>query len=87
MKEKFVPVCLYEPHKAKGIKHWLSDCRNCPDEEKAKLLEKYRKEKAQNHDREGNRSNKKGIRKVRITDNDVEPEAPHPYCRRLVTLN
>ncbi len=42
MKVKLIPVCLYEPHRAKGIEYWLSDCNNCPDEEEAKLLEKYK---------------------------------------------
>lgn len=25
-----LPVCLYEPHQRKGIRHLLKDCRDCP---------------------------------------------------------
>lgn len=38
MNEKCLPVCLYPPHKAKGIRHFIRDCKACPDNEKNALL-------------------------------------------------
>lgn len=32
--DKKAPICLYEPHKAKGYSHFLKDCTACPDSEK-----------------------------------------------------
>lgn len=35
-----LPLCLWEPHRAKGFRHLLKDCRDCPQEEKKALFEK-----------------------------------------------
>lgn len=43
--EKDGVVCLYPPHKARGIKHKLKDCKTCPEEDKPKLIEEYFKER------------------------------------------
>lgn len=37
--KKTKPICLYPPHKAKGFRHYLKDCRDCPDDQKDKLFE------------------------------------------------
>ena len=39
------PICLYEPCKKKGYRHYLKDCRACPEHEKQKLLQDYRDKK------------------------------------------
>ena len=36
--EKEAPICLYEPCKGKGIRHYLRDCRECPEDKKKQLL-------------------------------------------------
>ncbi|CAN8076723.1 unnamed protein product [Agarophyton chilense] len=36
------PICPYPPHKEKGQRHFLKDCRDCPKEEKDKLFEELR---------------------------------------------
>lgn len=33
------PLCLYEPQKNRGVRHYLRDCPDCPKEEKKKLLD------------------------------------------------
>lgn len=38
-------VCLYPPHREKGIKHRLKDCRACPEDEKPKLLKAFLEER------------------------------------------
>lgn len=38
-------VCLYPPHKAKGLKHLIRDCKQCPEEEKEKYLREYIEER------------------------------------------
>lgn len=35
--KKDAPLCLYEPCRAKGLKHWLNDCTACPEHEKTKV--------------------------------------------------
>ena len=40
--KKLTPVCLWPPHKEKGLRHYLKDCRECPKEEKDKLFDKLR---------------------------------------------
>lgn len=37
-KDKKAPICLYEPLKARGITHFLTDGRDCPEELKLKLM-------------------------------------------------
>lgn len=37
--------CLWKPHRDKGIRHKLLECRDCPKEEKAKLYDDLRKSK------------------------------------------
>lgn len=39
------PVCPYPPHKAKGLRHFLKDCRDCPKDQKDKLFEEFRASK------------------------------------------
>lgn len=36
---KMKPICPFPPHKAKGLRHYLKDCRECPDDQKDKLFE------------------------------------------------
>ena len=43
---KELPLCLYEPHKQRGFLHMLRDCRDCPDEEKKRLLSELAAQKA-----------------------------------------
>lgn len=38
-------VCLYPPHRERGIKHKLKDCKACPGEEKSRLIKEYFEEK------------------------------------------
>lgn len=38
-------VCLYPPHREKGRKHYLKDCKVCPEEKKPRLLQTYLTEK------------------------------------------
>lgn len=40
-----LPIFLYPPHKAKGLRHYLRDCKSCPESEKKALLDKYNEEK------------------------------------------
>jgi len=38
---KYVPKCCYTPCAKKGLKHWLKDCKECPEEEKKKVLDAH----------------------------------------------
>jgi len=38
-------VCPYPPHKEKGFRHYLKDCKDCPKEQKDKLFEELRSNK------------------------------------------
>lgn len=40
------PICLWPPHKERGLRHFLRECRDCPEEEKSRLLAERAKEKA-----------------------------------------
>lgn len=40
-----LPICLYGPHKAKGYRHLLKDCTQCPEQEKKELLKARAEEK------------------------------------------
>lgn len=40
-----IPLFLWEPHKRKGLRHLLRDCRQCPPEEKKVLYTKLAEEK------------------------------------------
>lgn len=42
-KEK--PVCMYSPHKGKGFRHYLEECRDCPEDQKDELFEEFREQK------------------------------------------
>lgn len=44
------PVCLWPPHKEKDLRHFLRDCRNCPEDEKRALLKKNREEREKKND-------------------------------------
>ena len=53
-----MPICLWEPHQKRGIRHRLKDCKSCPKDEKDRLFEQLRKRKtvkltrqAHNHDK------------------------------------
>lgn len=39
------PICPYRPHKEKGLRYFLKDCRDCPKEQKDKLFEELRSKK------------------------------------------
>lgn len=39
------PVWPYPPHKEKGLRHYLKDCRDCPKDKKNKLFEELRSKK------------------------------------------
>lgn len=39
------PVCLWSLHKSKDIRHFLRDCRACPDHEMETLMKQFRGEK------------------------------------------
>lgn len=41
------PICLYPPHREKGIKHFIKDCNACPKEDKEKYLKEYLEERKQ----------------------------------------
>lgn len=36
------PICPYPPHKDKGFRHYLKDCKDCPSDVKDKLFEELR---------------------------------------------
>ena len=38
-KSREAPVCLYDPHCSRGIRHLLKNCNACPEEEKKRLLD------------------------------------------------
>lgn len=40
------PICLWEPHRTKGIRHLLKDCSECPAAEKHALLSKHAEERS-----------------------------------------
>lgn len=44
-KTKKLPLCLWEEHSAKGIRHYLRDCKECPKETKDKLFDEHRSKK------------------------------------------
>lgn len=43
---KEAPVCLYGPHKERGLRHFLKDCHVCPDDKKKSLFKQLEEEKA-----------------------------------------
>ena len=42
-----VPLCLWPPHSSKGIRHLLKHCRDCPADEKKRLLQERSKKLAE----------------------------------------
>lgn len=42
----FAPVCLWPPHKSKGIRHFLRDCMACPNDGKSDLMKVSHDEEA-----------------------------------------
>lgn len=46
-----LPKCLYEPCKKKGYRHYIRDCKFCPESEKEKLLQEYKANKRQSYNR------------------------------------
>ena len=78
-----LPICLYGPHKERGLRHLLRDCRECPEEEKEKLFKAYADEKAKTGPSRSTRgqrqksaeadSDKK--QSVRRLDNSSQPNA------------
>lgn len=44
-KDKETPLCLWEEHKKKGIRHLLRNCKDCPKDEKDRLFNDLRTEK------------------------------------------
>lgn len=49
------PICLYPPHKEKGVRHKLKDCRACPEEEKNNLFDNFRKERKERQEKSARR--------------------------------
>ena len=43
--KKELPLCLFDECSKKGLRHYLKDCRKCPDDEKKDLIAKYKKQK------------------------------------------
>jgi len=37
-----LPLCLFPPHKEKGLRHYIRDCRACTKEQQDKLLSEHR---------------------------------------------
>lgn len=44
--KKLLPLCLYQPCRAKGIRHLLRDCKECPPEEKKRLRDELAAKRA-----------------------------------------
>lgn len=55
-KAEDLPVCLWPPHAERGIRHYLKDCRACPDEEKKRILQDRAAEKAKDGPSKSTRS-------------------------------
>lgn len=51
-----LPLCLWEPHRSKGIRHLLRNCTECPDDTKRALLARRAEEKARDGPASGTRS-------------------------------
>ena len=47
-KSREAPVCLYEPHRSRGIRHLLKDSNVCPEEEKKRLLDEHLADRPRN---------------------------------------
>lgn len=45
-KTEDLPICLWPAHAERGIRHYLKDCRACPDDEKKRILLERAAEKA-----------------------------------------
>lgn len=56
-----LPVCLWPPHAVKGWRHKIMDCRDCPEDEKKRLLDDHRKKRRERS--EGNAAGN-AVRKV-----------------------
>lgn len=52
------PLCLWPPHKEKGIRCWINECKECPEPDKKKLLEAHKKEQSEK------RKKKSGLKKL-----------------------
>ena len=39
-----IPVCLWEPHNKRGIRHLLKDCKQCTAENKNQIFDEIRKQ-------------------------------------------
>lgn len=77
---KDLPICLWPPHRERGIRHRLKDCRDCPDAEKKGLFEELSREKASDGPAANTRS--------KSTDKDEtkkEYASGNPKTGRLVT--
>eukprot|EP00737_Agarophyton_chilense_P001240 gb/GEZJ01001384.1/.p2 GENE.gb/GEZJ01001384.1/~~gb/GEZJ01001384.1/.p2 ORF type:complete len:297 (-),score=23.80 gb/GEZJ01001384.1/:4742-5632(-) len=51
------PICLFAPHKSKGIRHLVKDCRACSEDEKKVLLQRWAVERAKDGPAENTRGN------------------------------
>ena len=53
------PLCLWEEHSKKGIRHYLRNCRECPKEVKDRLFEEHRRMKKEGAKRAVDKRNEK----------------------------
>ena len=74
-----VPLCLYEPCKAKGIRHYMRDCRECPKDKKKELLNQFRESKTEGGPSDNTRS------KTRTRNNPDGKTPPDGKTARLKT--
>lgn len=51
-----LPVCLWPPHAERGIRHYLKDCRACPEEDKKRIIQEKAAEKAKDGPSKSTRS-------------------------------
>ncbi len=59
------PICLFPPHKEKGFRHFLDDCKDCPPDQKSKLIENYKANRNKNK-RDGTREWLRENRNLRL---------------------
>lgn len=68
-----LPLCLWEPHRRKGLRHLLKDCRACPPDERQKLYAKRAEEFARDGPAKGTRSQTHTPPTLITTKTDKQP--------------